>query len=813
MADERSEPVAEAEPVVAGPVAGPEPGGPARGVAHAETVAVRAELEDDDEERPNLVPVRVRAADDTDEFPAIPAEPTGFRPVREVAADDTDEFPAIPAEPTDFRPVREVAADDTDEFPAIPREADDTDEFPAIPADPPDQLEVDEREVDQREADELEADQLEADQLEADQLEANQLEADRPEAVPIAPEPIAVDPITAERAEPAGRALRVGRTSGLGQAPWILALSSSGVLLVAFGYAGGRYPNQLALTAYWLGQIVVFTPVVLRLLTRRLAGIAESFVLVIGLAVNQYLLKWCYSPDQFRFPDELQHWLATTIINQSGRLFRPNPALPPAVHFPGLAEMGAAVSQLTGLPVTAAGFIVAGVCHLGLVAGLYLAVLRASRSPATAGVTCVFYATSLHYLFFNSMYLYQTAALAFLMLTIWASRRFRVGNGWQFGLLTVAGILVTTICHHVTAGALVLTLLLIGIAEISTVRPRPWKSLIVPAVALAVVACWILVVARDVIAYLDAPLSQVWRSLSRFADRQPTASAAASPPLWQLAIQAIGLLLLLGLFLAVAQDALARRRRDPWLWAALAGSVVFFAGNAVRFLGSNGPEIAGRLSTFTFVPMSIIAAIGLVRAVRLMKPVGSGWRRWFVPSPEPAPGRRLSLRVLAGALMITVLMAGARVGGWPPAKQLLPGPYLADAFERSVDAYGIDAADWEREVLGPGQRTGGDLTAIALTSTYGRQDPVRGVAPLFYTEQWTDEDQTLTDRLALRYLVVDQRLGGQVPANQQYFDDDPDAGRITAPLSAGQLDKFDALPQWSRLYDNGPIRIYRAGVT
>ena len=35
-------------------------------------------------------------------------------------------------------------------------------------------------------------------------------------------------------------------------------------------------------------------------------------------AVNQYLLKWMYSPDQFRFPDELQHWLATSIINESG---------------------------------------------------------------------------------------------------------------------------------------------------------------------------------------------------------------------------------------------------------------------------------------------------------------------------------------------------------------------------------------------------------------------------------------------------------------------------------------------------------------
>ncbi|MFI6077932.1 hypothetical protein ACIA5C_41020 [Actinoplanes sp. NPDC051343] len=613
-------------------------------------------------------------------------------------------------------------------------------------------------------------------------------------------EALAAEAVPAE-AGPA-EATTAARSSGLGQAPWILALSSFGVLLVALGYAGGREQNRLALAAYWAGQIVVFTPVVTRLLMRRLAGIAESFVLVLGLAVNQYLLKWFYSPDQFRFPDELQHWLATTIINEQGTLFRPNLALPPAVHFPGLAEMGAAISQLTGLPVTAAGFIVAGTCHLGLVAALYAAVLRSSRSAAIAGVACVVYATSLHYLFFNSMYLYQTGALIFLMLTVWAARRFSAGHGRQFGALAIAGTVLTTVCHHVTAGALVLTLLLIGLAEVGTTRPRPWRTLIVPAGAAVVVAVWVLVVAHDVISYLQAPLDQVRHAASQFfSGRQQPAGAAAAVPLWELGLQALGLLFLLGLYLAVARDTIARRERDPWQWAALAGSAVFFAGNGVRFLGSNGPEVAGRLSTFTYVPMSIVAATALVRNVRL------------VPSRKMRPSGRRSrmLRVAAGAVVITVLMAGARVGGWPPAAQLLPGPYLADGFERSVDRYGLDAADWERDMLGPGQRTGGDLTAIALASTYGRQDPVRGVGPLFYAEQWSDADQDLVGTLALSYLVVDTRLGEQLPANSQYFDNDPDAGRIARPLTAQQLGKFDDLPQWSRLYDNGRIRIYRVG--
>ena len=188
--------------------------------------------------------------------------------------------------------------------------------------------------------------------------------------------------------QPAGERRRVPRATGpydLGQSPAVLLLSSLGVLLVALAYAGGREGTAGATVAYWIGQVVVFTPVVLRLLSRRMAGVAESFLLVMGLAVNQYLLKWMYSPDQFRFPDELQHWLATTTVLETGELFQPNRALPPAVHFPGLAEMGAAVASMTGLPVTAAGILVAGVAHLVFVGVLFASCCGPATHPRSPG--------------------------------------------------------------------------------------------------------------------------------------------------------------------------------------------------------------------------------------------------------------------------------------------------------------------------------------------------------------------------------------------------------------------------------------------
>jgi hypothetical protein len=65
--------------------------------------------------------------------------------------------------------------------------------------------------------------------------------------------------------------------------------------------------------------------------------------------------------------------------------------------------------------------------------------------------------------------------------------------------------------------------------------------------------------------------------------------------------------------------------------------------------------------------------------------------------------------------------------------------------------------------------------------------------------------------LRLQYLVVDRRLGDSLPESDAYFENDPNAGTITSPLTATQLGKFDQLIDVDRLYDNGNVRIYRMG--
>jgi hypothetical protein len=606
---------------------------------------------------------------------------------------------------------------------------------------------------------------------------------------------------------------------GLGRAPEILAVSCAGVLVVALAYAraragsassapgpsvGANQTGLLGATAlYWAGQVVVFAPVAARMLSRRLAGVPEAFTLAVGLAVNQYLTKWTYSPDQFRFPDELQHWTSTTILVETGGLFHPNHALPASVHFPGLEEMAGAIVALTGLSVTQAGFVVAGVAHLVLVGALFMLARRTGASAGVAGLACVVYATGMHYLFFDSMYIYQTAALPFLLLAIWASRAWRPRDPrtLPFGVLGLAAIAVVTVTHHVTALVTVGTLALIAACDLLFGRrPRRWAAAVLALVAAAAVAAWIGFVAREVVDYLGAPVRNLVAAAGKLAVGGSGAAAAGGaadgPGMVPLAIEAIGLLLLLAVFLRGAYVVLRNRRRNPWRWALLSGAVLFFAASGLRFVGAQGPELAGRAATFTYLPMSILAAATLMR-----------WRspvRW-------RPVRVLADRVAVGSLALVLLMIGARLGGWPPVWATLPGRYLVSGYERSIDPAGVSAARWMAARVPHGQRVAADSTGWTLASTYGRQDPVGEASALFYAPTWDAETDQVRWDLAVSYVWVDLRMSEQVPKSGGYFPQDPQAGTHTAPMPRALLDKFDGVPGISRIYDNGAIRLYRLG--
>ncbi|BCJ37398.1 hypothetical protein Athai_49010 [Actinocatenispora thailandica] len=598
----------------------------------------------------------------------------------------------------------------------------------------------------------------------------------------------------------------VPRAPGIGRAPETLTLCAVGVALVAVSYAQGWAGGDGTL-AYWCGQLLVFAPVAVRLLAARTIRTAEAGTLVLGLAVLQYLLKWMYSPDRFRFTDELQHWAGTTDLLHTGALYRTNEALPIAAHYPGIAEVGAAVAGLTGLPVTVAGLLVAGVCHLAFVAALFVLARRTGAGPRTAAVACVLYATGLHYLFFDSMYLYQTVALPFLPLALWAGRRWRLRST---GTLPYAGIglaaLATmTVTHHLTGYFAVAVLALLGTLEAflgrrgTAGRPRRYETLLLAAAGAVLVGGWTLGPARSVFGYLGPQLSQLGAAAGGLLSGRSTGSTGTDPV--SAAVQAAGLLALLAVLVVALRATVRARCRDPWRWGLLVGGGAFFAVAAIRFVGGQGPEIAGRAATFTFLPLSLLAA-GVLVGATARRTTGLGGE---------VPAARHRSRVAAGTALTLLLLVGARLGGWPPAFERVPGGFRIDGFESGVDTRSVAAARWLGRQYPPGTRIGCDLTGCTLAAAYGRLDPVGYLAPVYTAPRWTPGTEAQLDREAVSLLWVDRRLGTETPPTGSLFPTDPRAGRRDRPLPSAAVGKFDRLPGADRRYDDGAVRIYTAG--
>jgi hypothetical protein len=585
--------------------------------------------------------------------------------------------------------------------------------------------------------------------------------------------------------------------------PLIALLSSVGTLAVAAAYAAGREGWPYLSALYWPGQLLVYVPIALRAYSPRLTRPAEGFALLLLLFVQQTLLFRMYSPLALKFPDELQHWRGTVNVIQSGTLDQANYSLPVAVHYPGLEALGGALSASTGLSVTATAFIVAALLHLLLVCALYVLFLRIRADWRVATLACVIYAANPHYMVFDAMYLYESLALPFLLLTVWALRLLRLPGRapGRWGILLIA-IGMVTVSHHITS--FVMVALLGGLAAAGLCRPRPGRELRPAAtwlVATAAVLAWVLLVAREVAGYLAPTVAQLGDNATGLLHGQlgaatPGGAPVAEPLDERLAtIGALGILV----FLVVrgSRGLWPERHAEPWTLPLIGGALLIFAACGLRLVASDGAELSGRASTFIYIPVALVAAIAL-RDIR---------RRGLGHHDTGRRGLALLGQATPGVAAAVILMGGV-ASGWPPSWDRLPGPHLAAGFERSVDPRGIAAAGWALSALGPGHRWAGDLTAYTLLATIGDQNTVRAVGALFDGREATATARSLVKREDIQFLAVDLRDSTQLPASGGYFPVDPNAGRYSSPLPRTDLAAPDRVAGVSRIYDSGDICLY-----
>ncbi len=583
------------------------------------------------------------------------------------------------------------------------------------------------------------------------------------------------------RAEPAREASALSRVP----VSVITLIAALGVLVSSLAYADGRAgagsSSGPGVALYWVGQVMILLPIGGRLLSRRQMSNGETVTLIVALTVAEYLLKINYSPLGFTFNDEFLHYRGTTNMLASGKLFEPNLGLPIGTHYPGIEEVTSALISATGLPVFESGLIVVGVAHLLFILFLYLAFCVAIRSHRIAGIGILIYFTAPALTSFNSMFVYETLALAFLGMCIVAALRSAteksLSDRRRWFIIAVLCILATVITHHITSYMLTGFLILVAIASrLTGSRNTAARFGVLATISAVSVFCWIFFIARDTISYFAPTVQGIAQGLQSLRKGgSGAAPVTATSPFGNTLIGAIGILVISLLIVVGVWQAWRRHRRHPWIFGMMLGSLGWFVDIGIRLGTPDGQELAGRAATFVYIPVSVLAALALTKLV------------------NSGPVRRLGSAVTAVILTsVVALLVDGLANGWPPFWERLPGPHLVSSFESSVGPEEIAASNWTLKYLGPGNYIAADAGIYPVLLGYGDQDALQVITYLYTGPTWSPAVAGHAAGQNVQYVETDTRLTQLLPAAGNYFPGD--ITFATQKLTAADLNKYNNIP-------------------
>jgi hypothetical protein len=147
-------------------------------------------------------------------------------------------------------------------------------------------------------------------------------------------------------------------------------------------------------------------------------------------------------------------------------------------------------------------------------------------------------------------------------------------------------------------------------------------------------------------------------------------------------------------------------------------------------------------------------------------------------------------------------------GGWPAYYARLPGPFRVEAWERSMDQHNLDLAQWSAAELPPNYGVASDDMTSNVLASLGHEAAPAGVGPIFLSPTLTGAGRALVREKEIDFIVVDERMSRELPADGEYFEDDPNAGLYRVPIPARDLDKFNRIPGLSRIFDDGTMVVY-----
>lgn len=579
--------------------------------------------------------------------------------------------------------------------------------------------------------------------------------------------------------------------------PDALLVVATGILLVALAYARARGSLGFATPLFWTGQVLIFVFVVFRVLNPSTSPRDREF-LVLLYAGAQSMIRWAYSPDMFRFWDELQHLRSLLNVLTTHHLFHTNTSLSISPRYPGLENVTAELAQVSAAGPFVSGVIITAVSHLLLAASVLLLFREISQSSRVACIGVILYMLSPQLHYFDTAFVYETLALPFMILSIYFSIRFATHQRGRYqsfvGLLVCVAIVVMT--HHLTA--LLTVGLLAGIA-LATWLFNSTCNLALPlakcaASAALIVGCWMSFIATGTLDYLQAGLQPI---VSGLADRGQVEGKDALPiggamPILDRVFNPGGValtLVLLAISVRLARSRPPLERLFIWVAPGAYALMIF-----IRLVAPGGAELSIRLLTFFSLFTAPAVAVVLDRLV------------------STAAARCRSVLMSSGLVSATaialVLLLHSITTGLPEWWQRLPSSFRVEGSGSGIDAVGTSRAEWAATTLQAGSRYFGDVTSANLLAQLAQLDPIQDPGSLYDTDRLIPEDSALIGYQSATYLDVDMRMAQEAPIIRSFFQSDVKYGERKTPIDEVGLAKFDYIPGISRIYDSGYDHFY-----
>jgi hypothetical protein len=639
--------------------------------------------------------------------------------------------------------------------------------------------------------------------------------------------PISGRRITIRRPRRAAR--RRGRLD-LGLAPVVAVIAAVGLLVLEAGNADARRQEGSGELLFWLGLVVIYAPLTLRLISKS-ASREERLVLVVVLALSLYLVKILHSPLGFRLGDELATWRTTSDLLHTGHLFSSNPFVETFSAFPGLATVAGALSDISGRNVFVSGTVTIGVARVAMMLALFLFLERVLGSSRGAGVGIAVYVCNPSFLYFDSQFAYESLALCLAAVLLLAVHRWSEEtwtdpkrSWWLGAIVLLACALATT--HHLT-GLAVLAFLAVWTAMTALARrnkgadarasgrlarivhrimprgPVRLDAPLLPMIAIAIpVGLWLALVAGEAaVEELGGVFTGAFEAildlvLGRSGGKEVFGSSSGvvnTPIARVIAVASVGTLLVILPFAAWRSW---QRHRNVPISLSLTLVALLYPVTLFPRLTQAGAEISQRASEYVFVGLGFV--IGFVFA-------------GFVSSQSRG---RAILSTVGLAVLLTLVLAGGIIVGESPATRQ-PGPFRVGTDSRSISPEGIAAARFASRALPRDSRVLADRPNAVLLGSYGGLDPVVGsiagidVTRVFFTPTFDDQDRTVVRDNEIDYVVRDLRLTRDLPVDGYYFyRGEPDAFSRDRPIGRAPLRKFDYLRDLSKIYTNGYVAIY-----